>query len=98
MERLTQIEPLLSLLKLLIWTGQLDDERPASALIVAPAGGGKTSSFEYISCPQAKFEGDLTARTMKDIFQEKYKEVTHILLGDLLAMFGHKKSTVELTK
>ena len=98
MEKLVKLEPLYKLLRLLLWTGQLTDERASSAIIVAPASGGKTSSFEHVQCGQSLLLGDLTARSMKDILSEKHKNVTHLLLGDMLAMFGHKKATVDLTK
>ena len=82
-------------IKLLIWTGQLIDERPASAIIVAPAGSGKTTIMENVECEQAKFVGDITARTLGTIISSD--KVTHILLGDMLSLFGHKDSTVKLT-
>lgn len=87
---------LLDFVKLLLWTGQLSDERPVSAIIVAPAGSGKTTMLENLQCEQATFVGDLTARPLSGIVTEN-KEVTHILLGDMLSLFGHKETTVKLT-
>lgn len=94
-EALLQLGPMLDFVKLLLWTGQLSDERPASAIIVAPAGSGKTTLLENLQCEQATFMGDITARTLTDkISNEK---ISHILLGDMLSIFGHKQSTVKLT-
>lgn len=92
------LEPVTAFIKLLIWTGQVEDESPISAIMVAPKGGGKTTVLESCAGSQSLFIGDLTARTMKEILARGNDEVTHLLLGDMLAMFGHKKSTVDLTK
>lgn len=83
--------------ELVIWTGQLSDERPVSAIVVAPAGSGKTSLLEQLECKQAMFSGDLTSRPLSNIVRQE-RPPTHILLGDMLAIFGHKESTVKLTK
>lgn len=97
-EALLQLSLLQDFIKLMVWTGQLPDERPLSAIIVAPAGSGKTSILESVSCEQAVFAGDLTARSLSGIINEKTNNaVTHILLGDMLSLFGHKSSTVNLT-
>lgn len=95
-ESLTQMAAIVDFIELLIWTGQLSDERPASAIVVAPAGGGKTTMLEMVQCKQAIFMGDLTARPLSGIVRGS-EEVTHILLGDFLSMFGHKGATVKLT-
>lgn len=95
-ENLLQLNVLLDFVKLLIWTGQLPDERPVSAIIVAPPGSGKTTMLENLQCDQAPFIGDLTARSFAGIINGN-KEITHVLLGDMLSMFGHKDSTVKLT-
>jgi len=94
-ESLFQLGPILDFVKLLIWTGQLDDERPTSAIIVAPAGAGKTTLLENLQCEHAKFEGDFTARTCSAIVRNE--KITHILLGDMLSLFGHRASTVKLS-
>jgi hypothetical protein len=95
-ENLIEMNVLQNFIELLIWTGQLSDERPVSAIIVAPAGAGKTTLLESIKCAQADFVGDLTARQLSGLATAS-KEVTHVLLGDMLSLFGHKSSTVKLT-
>lgn len=95
-ESLLQMGVLMDFIKLVIWTGQLPDERPASCILVAPPGAGKTSVLQALECEQAKFETDLTSRPLGGIVVGNEK-LTHILLGDFLALFGHKESTVKLT-
>lgn len=80
----------------MIWTGQVADERPVSAIFVAPPGSGKTTMLENLQCDQAIFVGDLTARPLSGIVRGNEK-ITHILLGDMLSIFGHKDHTVKLT-
>lgn len=94
-EPLVGLRTLQDFLELLLWTGQLEDERPVSALIVAPPGGGKTSMLELVECEQALLVGDLTARNLGNIV--KNEKLTHVLVGDMLSIFGHKTSTVDLT-
>lgn len=94
-ESLYQLGAISDFVRLLIWTGQLEDERPISAIIVAPAGAGKTSVLVENQCAQAKFEGDFTARTATQILRDD--KITHILLGDMLSLFAHKASTVKLS-
>jgi hypothetical protein len=94
-ESLYQMTALVDFLKLIIWTGQVEEERPSSAIIVAPAGAGKTTLLENLTCVQAPFVGDLTSRQIPGILKED--KVTHILLGDMLSILGHKESTVKLT-
>lgn len=95
-ESLLQMHALRDFIELLIWTGQLSDERPSSAILIAPPGAGKTTLLESLFCPQAIFVGDITARTVAGLVKDQ-KEMTHILLGDMLSMFGHKGGTVKLT-
>lgn len=94
-DSLLQLGPIRDFVELLIWTGQLSDERPGSAIVVAPAGGGKTTILESLQCEQAKFEGDFTARTATTILRNE--KITHILLGDMLTLFAHRASTVKLS-
>lgn len=94
-ESLLQVGPLMDFVMLVIWTGQLADERPISGIIVAPAGAGKTTILENLQCEQARFVGDFTARTASAIVRND--KVTHILLGDMLSLFAHRASTVKLS-
>ncbi len=95
-ENLIGLNAISSLIQLVIWTGQLRDERPVSMIIVAEAGAGKTSLLQMEECSRALFVGDITARTITGIINDN-KFLTHVMLGDMLSIFGHKKATVELT-
>ena len=95
-ETLLQMHVLMDFLKLIIWTGQLIDERPISCVIVAPVGSGKTTVLQSLVCKETAFMTDLTSRPLSVIVTGP-DEVTHILLGDFLSVFGHKESTVKLT-
>jgi hypothetical protein len=95
-ESLLQMNVLMDFVKLIVWTGQLPDERPASCIIVAPPGAGKTTVLQSLQCEQAMFVTDLTARPLGQIVTGNEK-LSHILLGDFMALFGHKDSTVKLT-
>ena len=95
-ENLYQLTALNDFLRLIVWTGQLADERPVSAIVVAPAGTGKTTLLESVRCDQAEFCGDLTSRSIATMIKGSEK-ITHILLGDMLSIFGHRTATVKLT-
>lgn len=87
--------PVLEIVKTLIYTGQVKGERPASAIICAPIGSGKTSVLEKIKCEQAEFTGDFTARDAARIVTKE--NITHIMIGDFLSVLGHKAGTVALS-
>jgi hypothetical protein len=87
--------PVIEIIKTIIYTGQVKGERPASAIIVAPIGSGKTSVMEKIQCEQAEFTGDFTSRDASRIL--KKDGLTHVMIGDFLSVLGHKAATVALT-
>lgn len=90
---LVGLEPVLELVKTLIWTGQIAGERPASAIICAPVGSGKTSALEKIECDTARFLSDFTTLHGKDVIRDE--KLTHIMIGDLLSVLNHKSGTVK---
>lgn len=92
---LIALEPLFDLLKLVIWSGQVIGERPLSLVVVSPVASGKTSLLEKLECTQAHFVSDLTSRDIHNSLRNP--KVTHVLLGDLLSLFGHKSHVVALT-
>lgn len=93
---MVRLKPLEDFLDLLLWTGTLYQERPVSAILIAPPGSGKTRLLERIACDKAPLVSDLTSREVSNILKE-HPKATHILLGDMLSMFGHKSSVVALT-
>lgn len=94
-ESLIEIDSVKDFIKIVLWTGQLIDERPASMIIIAPPGSGKTTMLQSLQTKHSIFTGDLTARTIGTILKDE--EIHHILLGDMLSLFGHKGATVDLT-
>lgn len=89
------LQPVFDLLSLALWSGQVIGERPVSLLVVAPVASGKTSLLEKLECEQSHFCSDITSREVNSILSRP--RVTHILLGDLLSLFGHKSHVVNLT-
>lgn len=87
--------PVLEIVKTLIYTGQVKGERPASAIICAPIGSGKTSVMEKIVCKQSEFLGDFTARDASRIVRKE--NLTHIMIGDFLSVLNHKAGTTALS-
>jgi hypothetical protein len=92
---LVGLRPVLEIVKTLIYTGQITGERPASAIICAPIGSGKTTVLEKIQCKQAEFTGDFTARDASRIVTKE--GLTHIMIGDFLSVLAHKAGTVALS-
>jgi hypothetical protein len=90
------LESLVDFLSLTMWSGSVAGERPVSVILVAPPGAGKTSLLEKFQGETAIFVSDLTARELSTILKDAPK-ATHILLGDMLSLFGHKSSVVRLT-
>ncbi len=92
---LVGLEPVLEVVKTILWTGQIHGERPASAIICAPVGSGKTSALEKIECETSKFLSDFTSREARDVLRND--KLTHIMIGDLLSVLNHKSGTVKLS-
>jgi len=90
------LESLVDFLSLALWSGSVMGERPVSVILVAPPGAGKTSLLEKFQGETAIFVSDLTSRELSSLIRE-HKKATHILLGDMLSLFGHKASVVRLT-
>jgi len=89
------LEPLYDFVELCLWTGAVAGERPASAIIVAAPGGGKSSLLEKMQCPIAPFVTDMTSREISGTLRE-FPQATHILLTDMMAIFSHRKSVTQL--
>lgn len=90
------LEPVVELVTTVLWSGQVDGERPLSLILVAPPGAGKTSVLEDMESNISHFFSDLTSREVKNCLANK-KDLTHLMLGDFLSLFGHAKGTVNLS-
>ena len=89
------LEPLYDFIELCLWTGAVGGERPASAILVAAPGGGKSSLLEKMHGPSAPFVTDMTSREISGTIRE-FPHATHILLSDMMAIFAHRKSVTAL--
>jgi hypothetical protein len=90
------LAPVIELVTTVLWSGQVADERPLSLILVASPGTGKTSVLEMLECATAKFFSDFTSREIMQVLKDK-PQLTHLMLGDFLAVFGHAKGTVKLS-
>lgn len=90
------LESLVDFLSLALWSGSVAGERPSSVILVAPPGAGKTSLLEKFQGETGIFVSDLTSRELSTLLKD-HPKATHILLGDMLTLFGHKSSVVRLT-
>lgn len=90
------LEQVIDLVTAVLWSGQVEGERPLSLILVAPPGSGKTSVLELVECETAKFFSDFTSREVKSALGEN-ASLTHLMLGDFLSLFGHSKGTVKLS-
>jgi hypothetical protein len=90
------LEPVIDLVDTIIWSGQVENERPLSLILIAPPGSGKTSVLEMLECPTACFLSDLTSREIKGVLKKSIL-TTHIMLGDFTAVFNRSRGTAKLT-
>lgn len=90
------LEAVIELVTAILWSGQVEGERPLSMILVAPPGTGKTSVLEFVQCETAFFFSDFTSREMKNAISGN-QALTHLMLGDFLSLFGHAKGTVKLS-
>ena len=90
------LEPLYDFVSLCLWTGAVQGERPASAIIIAPPGSGKTSVLERMKGESSPFVSDLTSREISAILRD-HPHATHILLSDMMALFSHKGPVTDLS-
>jgi hypothetical protein len=90
------LESVIELVTAILWSGQVEGERPLSLILIAPPGSGKTSVLEYVQCETAFFFSDFTSREIKAALNNK-PTLTHLMLGDFLSVFGHAKGTVKLS-
>lgn len=90
------LETVIELVTAVLWSGQVEGERPLSMILVAPPGTGKTSVLEFVECETSHFLSDLTSREIKTAVNGN-PLLTHLMLGDFLSLFGHAKGTVKLS-
>jgi hypothetical protein len=93
---LVGIKPVIEMLTTVLWTGRVIGERPASIIIVAPPGHGKTSILTLIRSNWSAYTDDLTSREFSRLMTE-HPHASHIMLSDMTSIFNRKNSTADLT-
>lgn len=93
---LVGLEPVLDIVKTIMYGGAVAGERPNSLIISAPIGCGKTTVLEKTEFNTSHFFSDFTAREAQ-IIVEKEDILTHIAIGDFLSVFNHKSGTAALS-
>jgi hypothetical protein len=95
------VEPIETIIKAVLASGRLGDERPLSAIIVAPVECGKTSIIRKY-CLKAENVFYTTDATAFGIIRDSNKlqdfasgKLTHIVIPDLLTCLGRKQDTVK---
>ena len=99
--KVINVEPIEKIIKCVLASGKLEDERPLSGIIVAPVECGKTTLIRKhcLRSHQVFYTTDATAfGIIRDTDNLKLLspngEVTHIVIPDLLTCFGRKAETV----
>lgn len=89
-------ELLRELIETIILTGRVRDCDPCSLLLVAAPESGKTSVVLERPCKAIEAFTDLTGRGIHMILAEK-RDITHIVINDLVAVLSHKQSVNRYT-
>ena len=100
--KLIGMDFVVEVIKTVLLTGQLADEKPVSLLIIASPESGKTTAAKIanISIASDKHEGELavpltdaTGAGLLKIIKEN-PQTTHVILNDLSIINGHKNHVV----
>jgi hypothetical protein len=96
-----RVKPIQNILRYVLASGRLKDEKPLSAIIIAPIESGKTSIINKY-CLRAKnifYTTDATAygiiRDTNQLQDFRSRRLSHIVIPDLLACLGRKQTTVK---
>ncbi len=93
------VQPILNILRCTLASGKLKDERPLSAIVIAPVESGKTTMINWV-CLKAKNVFYTTEATAYGIIRDTHQlrdfssGLTHIVIPDLLTCLGRKQDTV----
>jgi hypothetical protein len=79
-------------------TSQLLNNRPVSALLVGPSGGGKSQTIMRFKAPWIHHTNDITTQGLAHILStDKQEKLRSIILPDFNIPLSHKSSVVTLT-
>ena len=90
-------ELLRELVECVILTGRIQEVDPVSLLLIAAPESGKTSIVLERPCSAIEAFADVTGRGLHQIIKEKGKEITHIVINDLVAVLSHRQSVNKYT-
>lgn len=96
-EKMIGTELLRELVECVILTGRIIDIDPVSLLLIAAPESGKTSIVLERPCNAIEAFADVTGRGLHQIIKEKGKEITHIVINDLVAVLSHRQSVNKYT-
>lgn len=90
------IELLREFVESVIMTGRVKGIHPLSTLLIGKPESGKTSIVNEKHCPIIECFTDVTGKGLINILNQK-KELTHIVLNDLVAIMSHKQNVNRYT-
>jgi hypothetical protein len=90
----------LTFLNLVLQTAFIPNTKMLSALLIAPAGGGKTIKLELLSkFDFVKYTHDITPKHLMTFLDEVDRErLKYLVIPDYISTLGHSKRTVELAR
>lgn len=94
---LKDLDPLVDMVRLTIYTGYLKDQKPNSLIVIAKPESGKTEVMkEFRINKNVAYLSDVTAFGIQRDYLGKIEagEVRHIIIPDLLKPLSRKESTV----
>lgn len=87
-----KVEDLKKLVKLVLLTGYIKNEKPLSLFFVAVAGSGKTSITMHYKSKRVLFATDLTYRGLLDELEQN-KAIKHVIIPDFIKITQKRRST-----
>lgn len=91
------VELVRELVETVILTGRLKNIEPVSLLLIAAPESGKTSIVLNRKCKAIEAFADITGRGLHNILKERGKEITHIVINDMVAVLSHRQSVNKYT-
>jgi len=85
------------LVETVILTGRVKDCDPCSLLLIAAPESGKTSIVLDRPCKAVEAFADLTGRGIHMVLAQRGKEITHLVINDLVAVLSHRQSVNRYT-
>lgn len=91
-----KLNPITDILKRVVASGFIKNIRPMSALVVAPVGGGKTTTLQRFNINEQLLGlSDCTPYGLTKLLPEiRAKNIKHIIIYDLVEPMSRNKSTV----